>query len=124
MINRISFWKTELKPSKLVLNTLEFGYVIPFFQEPEQAFLKNNRSELDNNDFVVRAISELLNNGCIVESKQVPYVVNPLTVAVSDSGKQRLVLDLRHVNKYILKQQVKFEGVNEAKQYAKRAFMK
>ena len=45
-------------------------------------------------------------------------------MAVSDSGKQRLVLDLRHVNKYILKQQVKFEGVNEAKQYAKRAFMK
>jgi hypothetical protein len=50
----------------------------------------------------------------------VPYVVNLLTVAISDSGKERLVLDLRHVNRYIEKQKVKFEGVNEAKQYAKQ----
>jgi hypothetical protein len=59
-------------------------------------------------------------NGCIVETKDVPYEVNPLTVAISDSGKERLVLDLRHVNRYIEKQKVKFEGVNEAKQYAKQ----
>jgi hypothetical protein len=43
-----------------------------------------------------------------------------LTVSVNDSGKQRLVLDLRHVNKYAQKQKIKFEGVNEAKQYVKK----
>ena len=102
------------------MNTIEFGYVIPFFQERVSALLKNNRSAFDNCDFVVKAISELLINGCIVETKDVPYVVNPLTVAISDSGKERLVLDLRHVNRYIEKQKVKFEGVNEAKQYAKQ----
>jgi hypothetical protein len=50
------------------------------------------RSAFDNCDFVVKAISELLINGCIVETKDVPYVVNPLTVAISDSGKERLAL--------------------------------
>jgi hypothetical protein len=118
--NHINFWKTQLKPTELVLNTIEFGYVIPFFQEPVSALLKNNRSAFDNCDFVVKAISELLINGCIVETKDVPYVVIPLAVAISDSGKERLVLDLRHVNRYIEKQKVKFEGVNEAKQYAKQ----
>jgi hypothetical protein len=47
----------------------------------------------------------------VVETKDVPYVVNLLTVAISHSGKERLVLDLRHVNRYIEKQKVKFEGV-------------
>jgi hypothetical protein len=118
--NHINFWKTQLKPTELVLNTIEIGYVIPFFQEPVSALLKNNRSAFDNCDFVVKAISELLINGCIVETKDVPYVVNPLAVAISDSGKERLALDLRHVNRYIEKQKVKFEGVNEAKQYPKQ----
>ena len=105
--NHINFWKTQLKPTELVLNTIEFGYVIPFFQEPVSALLKNNRSAFDNCDFVVKAISELLINGCIVETKDVPYVVIPLAVAISDSGKERLVLDLRHVNRYIEKQKGK-----------------
>lgn len=118
--NHVNFWKTELKPTELVLNTIEHGYVIPFFQEPVSAFLKNNRSAIDNSGFVAKAISELLISGCIIETTYVPYVVNPLTVAISDSGKERLVLDLRHVNRYIEKQKVKFEGVTEAKQYAKQ----
>jgi hypothetical protein len=41
--NHINFWKTQIKPTVLVLNTIEFGYVIPFFQEPVSALLKNNR---------------------------------------------------------------------------------
>ena len=65
--NRINFWKTKLKPTELVLHTIEFGYVIPFFQEPVSALLKNNWSAIDNFDFVVKAISELLINGCIIE---------------------------------------------------------
>ena len=33
------------------------------------------------------------------------------------SGKEILVLDLRHVNKFVNKQKVKFEGVKEAMVY-------
>jgi len=117
--DHVEFWKNVLSPSELVLSTVEFGYAIPFFQDPPSICLKNNRSSFDNSEFVIKAITELKLNGCIAEVSYKPYVVNPLTVSVNDSGKQRLVLDLRHVNKYVQKQKIKFEGVNEAKQYAK-----
>lgn len=47
-------------------------------------------------------------------------VVNPLTVSVNTTGKKRLVLDLCHVNQFVEKQQVKFEGLSEALLYAKQ----
>ena len=59
-------------------------------------------------------ISELLVNNCINEVTFPPIVVNPLTVSVNSSGEERLVLELRHANKFVDKQKVKFEGVNEA----------
>jgi hypothetical protein len=37
-----------------------------------------------------------------------------LTVSVNSSGKERLILDLRHVNKFIHKFKVKCEDFNEA----------
>jgi hypothetical protein len=36
------------------------------------------------------------------------------TVVFVEIIKERLVLDLRHVNKFVDKQKIKFEGVNEA----------
>jgi hypothetical protein len=30
-----------------------------------------------------------------------PKVVNPLSVSVNSIGKERLILDFRHVNKYL-----------------------
>ena len=45
-------------------------------------------------------------------------------MSVNSTGKQRLILDLRHVNKYVEKQKFKFEGVPEALQYViKNGFM-
>ena len=34
----------------------------------------------------------------------VPDIVNPLSVSTRSSGQQRLILDLRHVNRFIFKQ--------------------
>ena len=44
-----------------------------------------------------------------------PKVVNPLSVSVNSTGKERLILDLRHVNKYITLTKFKYEGVKEEK---------
>ena len=42
--------------------------------------------------------------------KQNPlYVVNPLSVSVQAYDKKRLILDLRHVSKYLINQKVKYE---------------
>ena len=78
-------------------------------------------SAIKYSDFVEKSIFELLDSHCIKEVTCPPFVVNPLTVSVQSSGKMRLVLDLRHVNKYVDKQKVKFEGVNEALNYAVNA---
>jgi hypothetical protein len=39
--NHINFWKTQLKPTELVLNTIEFGYVIQCFSRARICFIKN-----------------------------------------------------------------------------------
>ena len=96
----LEFWQNELPMNEFIYNTLKFGYVIPFEMFPPKIILKNNRSSVAHSEFVVTAISELSRNKCVVEVTS-PYVVNPLTVSVSASGKKRLVLDLRHVNKYV-----------------------
>ena len=38
-----------------------------------------------------------------------PDIINPLSVSNLRSGKQRLILDLRHVKQFIYKQKFKFE---------------
>lgn len=75
---------------------------------------------MKNAEFVHDAVLELLDNGCIKEVYRPSFVVIPLTVSVNISGKKRLVLDLRHVNQFIEKQKIKFEGIKEAMYYAKK----
>ena len=60
------------------------------------------------------AISELLSNGCIIEQNFPPFCVNPLTVA--EGKKLRLVLDLRHVNSYLVKLKFKYEDLRSLSQ--------
>jgi len=62
--------------------------------------LKNNKSALDHTEFVEKAIKELAGANLLREESSRPHVVNPLTVSIS-SGKGRLILDLRHVNKEV-----------------------
>ena len=104
----ISFWQS-IGASKFILDTLSFGYKIPFSREPTSVFLNNNRSALGESDFVESAIQELLRVGSIVSCTCPPDVVNPLSVSVQSSGKKRLILDLRHVNFFVNKSKIKFE---------------
>ena len=120
LIKCLDFWKSELKASSFVLNIISDGYKIPFVQQPSSALLKNNRSALEHEDFVSNEIHALLQKQCIEEVNKPPFCVNPLTVSVNNSGKKRLILDLRHVNKFIQQQKIKFEGHVHAVSYAKK----
>jgi hypothetical protein len=64
----------------------------------------------DNSDFVTEAVLDFLKSGCIEKVKIKPIVVNPLTVSIQKLGKRRLILDLREVNKHVMKQTIKFEA--------------
>ena len=59
--------------------------------------------------FVEDAIRDLVELGRVLEVVVPPLVVNPLSVFVQATGKMRLVLDLRYVNKCLRQMRVKYE---------------
>ena len=111
--SHIQFWRS-IGASQFILDVIEHGYRIPFHSIPLVSFSSNNKSALAHSDFVNEAISELLVTNRILEAKVLPHNVNPLSVAVQSSGKKRLILDLRFVNKHVWKQKVKFEDLRVA----------
>ena len=80
------WWYDNLQLSKLIMRVLEDGYVIPFVEEPPSCYLKNNASALNDSEFVVQAITALLEANSASECVDVPYCCNPLTVVV---GKRK-----------------------------------
>ena len=115
----VKFWK-HIHAYDFILDVIENGYKIPFYSTPQSVYLSNNRSAVTHSDFVVQAIGDLLNRGLVVECSERPFVVNPLTVSVQNSGKKRLILDLRHVNKHLWKSSVKFEDIRTAMLFIKQ----
>ena len=104
----IQFWY-EIGAPQFILNIIRDGYKLPFKYIPKQNVLKNNRSAEKHSEFVNEALAELLKSGRIIESKIRPHAVNPLSVSVQATGKKRLILDLRYINKYLKKFKVKYE---------------
>jgi hypothetical protein len=60
----------------------------------------------------------LVKGGLVKELSNRPHVVNPLTVSINSKGKERLILDLRHVNKQVVLNKIKFKNWITLKQYA------
>ena len=115
--NKIDFWKNTLNANESVCNVIKEGYKLPLFTVPEQAKFNNNKSALEHREFVSESIQDLLNTNRIVEVKEPPYIVNPLSVSVQNSGKKRLILDLRYVNEHIFNDSVKFDDLKVMEQF-------
>jgi hypothetical protein len=121
--DNISFYEC-IGASKFILSVIRNGYKLPFICMPIPLNLSNNRSARDHSLFVDEALSELLNSGRIHEVVSPPVVINPLSVSVQQNGKKRLILDLRHVNKCLLKYRFKYEDWKVAYSYfEKDAYM-
>lgn len=112
----IVFWRNIGAPS-FILSVINEGYCLSFEQVPTSILLKNNRSALNYKEFVEEAIDELLSSNRVLEVESPPHVVNPLSISVQPNGKKRLILDLRHVNKHLKKQKVKYEDWKTALSY-------
>lgn len=85
------------------------GYRLPFIGFPLAVMLRNNKSARLYADFVDQAVLGLLNSDRVRMIYEQPFVVNPLSVSIQPGGKMKLILDLRHVNKSLIKQSVKYE---------------
>ena len=104
----VSFWKS-IGASRYISDIVRIGYLIPFTTQPPGVYLRNNATSRNNAQFVRETIDSLVWSGAVQEVEEKPYIVNPLTVS-QKNDKMRLVLDLRHVNKYVQKQACKIEG--------------
>ena len=111
------FWE-KLSAPKDILDIVKEGYKIPFMQVPPTYKLNNNKSALENSEFVSKAVLELLEANLIEECENKPHIVSPLSVS-SHNGKQRLILDLSVMNNCILSEKFTIEDQNTFFQYCK-----
>lgn len=107
--SNISFWH-DIGAPEFTLSIIQDCYRLLFQTIPSGNVLRNNMFSLHYPKFVEETILELLHTYRVEEVQaHTPYMVNPLTVSVQPSGKKRLILDLRCVNKHLIKQRVKYE---------------
>ena len=120
--NNLGFWRSIGAPD-FILSIIENCYSLPFISFPWAVKLMNNNSTRLQAGFVDQAVPELVNSGRVRMVNEQPFVVNPLSVSIQPCGKKRLILDLRHVNKTLIKQSVKYEDWKIAMSYfAKDAY--
>ena len=108
-------WK-QINTPQFVLETIEFGYKLPLLTMPPARIFRYNKSALDERAFVEDAIHSLLDVNCIEKLVESPGIINPLSVSNQKSGKKRLILDLRHINRHLFKNKFKCEDVSVAKE--------
>ena len=99
----LAFWRSIGAPN-FILTINGKGCKLPFASIPLAVRLKNNNSVRILADFVDQAVLELINSGRVCKVFKQPFIVNPLSVSIQPSGKKRLILDLRHVNRSLIKQ--------------------
>ena len=111
---KIQFWREVLSAPSSVLSTIESGYVLPLKSEPTPNIQCNQQSAIVNADFVQQSLSDLIRNRCVRQVLEVPCVCSPLSVVESSGGKKRLVINLRHLNRFLWKQKFKYEDIRVA----------
>ena len=116
LAKNVAFWE-YIKALESVIVLIKFGYRIPFINTPNQAMFRNNKFSYINQDFVFESILELLRRGSAVEVSFTPHVVSPLSVAANSSGKLRLIIDLRYVNKHLFKENIRFDDWQSFENY-------
>nr|XP_006823786.1 PREDICTED: mitogen-activated protein kinase kinase kinase 13-A-like [Saccoglossus kowalevskii] len=70
-------WR-QTDDNSYVLGVIGNGYRLPFITTPPSAISPNNKSAVNNSEFVVDEINKLLIRGCIREISLPPHGINPL----------------------------------------------
>ena len=114
LLTSINFWEQELQAPSPIIDWIKHGYKLPLLSLPEPFEKANHKSALENTDFVSSTLTDLENNRCILEVDSIPHICSPLSVVKNSSGKKRLVIDLRYLNGYLLKEKFKYEDLRLA----------
>ena len=111
LVKSVNYWRSIGAPV-FVLDIIIGGYKIPFITAPPPCKLRNNASARKEPDFVTEAVLGLLHDNRVEELDAAPEIINPLSVSVQNTGKKRLILDLRHINLHVFKQKFNCEGLH------------
>ena len=110
----LAFWQDVLEAPRPVIEWIEGGYKLPLLALPPPFFKQNHKSALTNTEFVDCSNKELLENYCIHMVTSRPHISSPLSVVTNREGKKRLVLNLRYLNNFLLKERFKYEDIKVA----------
>ncbi len=81
---------------------IEEGYDIPCKKQPDSWNQRNRKGAMEHSAFLDGYLPKLVEQGAVQEVKERPWGVSPLNVVPkSTAGKFRLILDLRHLNKFV-----------------------
>ena len=111
---KLSFWEHVLKAPSPIIECIRDGYKLPLLSTPAPFSGSNQSSALESAEFVTSALSELLVNRCIRKVNDKPRICSPLSVVRNSEGKERLVLNLRYLNRYLYKESFKYEDIRVA----------
>ena len=113
----LSFWRDVLEAPPDILDIVENGYVVPFVNGtlPPAAFADNNKSALENADFLLEEFLRLERIGALTRLKVRPRITLPCSVVFSN--KWRVVCDAsRHINPYVVKNKVSLDSLSSVEQ--------
>ena len=68
---------TQINAAQFILETIEFGYKLPFLTTLSAGIIRNNKSALDEPAFVKSVINSLLDLNCIEELMDSPETSIP-----------------------------------------------
>ena len=109
--HNLHYWESVLQAPEPILSIIRQGYILPFVSVPEARYFKNQGSAFVHKEFVTDTVQGLLEHGCIKRVTSQPIVCSPLLVVVSNSGKKRLVINLRYINYFLWKEKFKYEDM-------------
>ena len=75
---------------------------------------KQQLSTIAHAEFVCDSVRDLIASDCIRKVRSLPHICSPLSVVENSTGKKRLVVNLRYLNKHLCKQRFKYEDLRTA----------
>ena len=108
---QLDFYPKKLDAGLMVIWWLTTGYEIPFTQAPTKFLLaKNNKSCLNNLQFVREELKRQVNAGILSEVPYKPKII--YSIYCIFTNKWRLVVDCRLLNPYVVKRKIKLEDLS------------
>ena len=112
--HHIHFWVEELHATQWIIDMIRDGYMLPFYVEPPAYRRGIKNTAYASSVFVHNAVVDLVKGGFVEVVAEQPYICSPVSVVENSAGKKRLVVNLRHINKFLWKRKFKFEDLRIA----------